>query len=109
MSRVPIHRKRRSKSRISWKYPVVVVSRSNKHMMAQVVDPVTGNTNMTFSSAQNVSTKGSKIDQASQVGGQVATYLKDQGISQVIFDRNGYRFHGRVEAVAKQLESEGLL
>ena len=92
--------------------PRLTVFRSNKHIYAQVIDD---SANKALASA-STATKGlsgemsgkSKRDQAKMVGAAVAKACKDNGITQVVFDRNGYAYHGRVSALADGAREGGL-
>jgi large subunit ribosomal protein L18 len=86
--------------------PRLVVFRSDKHIYAQLVDDDAGRTIATVSS-QKVE-NGKKTEKASEVGKQVAVIAKDWGISRVVFDRGGYKYHGRVKAVADGAREGGL-
>lgn len=89
--------------------PRVSVHRSNRHMMAQVIDDVAGLTLTTVSSRALAKTTGTKTEIAGQVGQTLAEQLKSKKITSVIFDRGRFRYHGRVKAVAEVLRQEGLL
>jgi large subunit ribosomal protein L18 len=92
--------------------PRLTVFRSNKHIYAQVIDDTV---NKAVASA-STATKGlsgelqgkSKKDQAKLVGAAVAKACKDNGINKVVFDRNGYAYHGRVSALAEGAREGGL-
>ena len=86
--------------------PRLVVFRSDKHIYAQLVDDTVGRTIVTVSS-QRV-TSGKKSEKAAEVGKQVAAVAKDKGITRVVFDRGGYKYHGRVKAVADGAREGGL-
>ncbi|MEJ7812576.1 MAG: 50S ribosomal protein L18 [Gemmatimonadaceae bacterium] len=86
--------------------PRLVVYRSLKHIYAQVVDDATGRT-LAAASDLGVA-EGKKGDRSLDVGKQVAARAKDAGITRVIFDRAGYRYHGRVKAVADGAREGGL-
>ena len=86
--------------------PRLVVFRSDKHIYAQLVDDDTGRTIATVSSTKVG--EGKKSDRAAEVGKQVAAVAKDRGITRVVFDRGGYKYHGRVKAVADGAREGGL-
>jgi large subunit ribosomal protein L18 len=86
--------------------PRLVVYRSDKHIYAQLVDDDAGRTIATVSSLKVAS--GKKTEKASEVGKQVAVVAKDKGITRVVFDRGGYKYHGRVKAVAEGAREGGL-
>ena len=78
--------------------PRLVVYRSLKHITAQIVDDVAGRTLMTVTSTAIES--GKKSEKSLEVGKRIAAKAKDAGITKVVFDRAGYKYHGRVKAVA---------
>jgi large subunit ribosomal protein L18 len=86
--------------------PRLVVFRSDKHIYAQLVDDDAGRTIATVSTLKVGS--GKKSEKASEVGKQVAEIAKDKGITRVVFDRGGYKYHGRVKAVADGAREGGL-
>ncbi|MDE3055027.1 MAG: 50S ribosomal protein L18 [Gemmatimonadota bacterium] len=86
--------------------PRLVVFRSLKHIYAQLVDDTTGRTLMTVSD-QGVPA-GKKAERSAQVGKAIAEQAKAAGISRVVFDRAGYKYHGRVKAVAEGAREGGL-
>ncbi len=87
--------------------PRLSVYRSNLHIYAQLVDDDAGRTIATVSSLK-VATTGKKTEKAAEVGKQVAVVAKDKGITRVVFDRGGYKYHGRVKAVADGAREGGL-
>jgi len=86
--------------------PRLVVFRSLKHIYAQLVDDVTNRTIATVSD-QKIE-QGKKSERAAAVGKLIAERAKTAGISRVVFDRAGYRYHGRVKAVADGAREGGL-
>ncbi len=92
--------------------PRLCVSRSNKHIYAQLVDDARGNTVAAVSTLSSLyrekaAVKGKK-EAAKVVGGLIAELAKAKGIERVVFDRNRYRYHGRVKAVADGAREGGL-
>ena len=86
--------------------PRLVVYRSLKHIYAQVVDDSTGRT---LAAASDLGVgEGKKAARSSEVGKQLAARAKEAGVTRVIFDRAGYRYHGRVKAVADGAREGGL-
>ena len=86
--------------------PRLSVFRSNKQIYAQVIDDVEGRT---LASASSLGMeKMPKIQQAEKVGALVAEKAKSAGIETVVFDRNGYLYHGRVQALADAARQGGL-
>ncbi len=94
--------------------PRLVVYRSAKHIYAQVVDDLTSKTLVSASdlipkkNAPADAPKGKKGERAKQVGALVAKRCIEKGITQVVFDRAGYRYHGRVSSVAAGARESGL-
>ena len=87
--------------------PRLAVFRSTSHIYAQVIDDVSGKTLAAASSAE-IKTKAAKAELSTQVGAAIASKAKAAGISTVVFDRGGYRYHGRVKALAEAARSGGL-
>jgi large subunit ribosomal protein L18 len=90
--------------------PRMSVFRSAKHIFVQVIDDNTGTTLASCGTLgkEGVQVDGDKKAQAKAVGEAIAKACMDKQIEQVVFDRNGYRFHGRVEAVATGARARGL-
>ena len=86
--------------------PRLVVFRSLKHITAQIVDDVKRRTILTVSSTDL--TSGKKTEKSTEVGKRIAARAKDAGITKVVFDRAGYKYHGRVKAVADGAREGGL-
>jgi large subunit ribosomal protein L18 len=85
--------------------PRLVVFRSLKHIYAQLVDDTA---NRTLATASDHKLTGKKSERSSEVGKLIAQKAKDAGFSRVVFDRAGYRYHGRVKAVADGAREGGL-
>lgn len=103
--------KRRIRKKISGTsmVPRLSVFRSNKQIYAQVIDDTTGKTLASASSFKNKATeKSNKVEQASIVGKELATKALKAGIETVVFDRNGYLYHGRVKSLADSARESGL-
>ena len=89
--------------------PRLSVFRSNKDIYAQVIDDEQGRTMASASSLKDKKAHGaSGLDQAKMVGQAVAEAAKAAGVAQVVFDRNGYLYHGRVKALADAARETGL-
>ena len=89
--------------------PRLAVFRSNKHIYAQVIDDVNGTTIASASSQESaVKGKSLTVDTASGVGILVAARAKDAGVSKVSFDRGGFKYHGRIRALADAARETGL-
>jgi len=107
--RIKIKRRIRKKVFGTAKLPRLTVFRSNKQIYAQLIDDLTGSTLVSASSFKNKEAeKGTKINQASVVGKLVADKAKIAGIETIVFDRNGYLYHGRVKALADSAREGGL-
>ena len=89
--------------------PRLSVFRSNKQIYAQVIDDSTGTTLVSATSYNNkAAAAGNKVDQAAAVGKEVAQKAIKAGIEKVVFDRNGYLYHGRVKSLADSARESGL-
>ncbi|MCX5756709.1 MAG: 50S ribosomal protein L18 [Gemmatimonadetes bacterium] len=99
------HIRVRSKVAGTEERPRLVVFRSHKHIYAQIVNDVTQRTLMSVSDS---ALKGKKSEKSTAVGKLVAEKAKAAGITKVVFDRAGYRYHGRVKAVADGAREGGL-
>ena len=86
--------------------PRLAVFRSAKHIYAQVIDDTQGRTIAHASSVTG--SDASKVEAAKSVGDAVAKACIDKGVNQVVFDRGGYRYHGRVRALAESAREAGL-
>jgi len=86
------------------------VYRSNKGIYAQIIDDVSGKTIVSASSLSKdfVATPGTKSDQSVAVGKLVAEKAIAAGIKDVVFDRNGYLYHGRIKSLAEGAREGGL-
>ena len=86
------------------------VHRSGKHIYAQVIDDVKGQTLASASSLEKDmrSKSGANVDAAKAVGTMVAKRAVEKGVKNVVFDRGGYLFHGRVKALADAARESGL-
>jgi len=88
------------------------VFRSSKHIYAQVIDDDAGVTVAAASSAEKAAREGLKtganVDAAKAVGKLIAERAKEKGVKDVIFDRGGYLYHGRVKALAEAARESGL-
>jgi large subunit ribosomal protein L18 len=90
--------------------PRLVVTRSSRHMVAQLVDDTTGRTVASASTleADLRGSDGSKVDKARVVGELIAQRAKAAGVELAVFDRGGNKYHGRVAAVADGAREGGL-
>lgn len=107
-------RKKRVRKKVSGSLqrPRLSVSRSLKHIYAQIIDDETGNTLAHASSlspeVKTDTTEGGKIQIAQNVGQLIAQKAKENQIEGVIFDRGGYLYHGRIKALADAARGAGL-
>ncbi len=90
--------------------PRLTVFRSAKHIYAQVVDDLSGMTLVAASTNEKAgnSAAGGNVAAAKQVGKSLADRARSAGIEAVVFDRNGYRYHGRIKALAESAREAGL-
>jgi large subunit ribosomal protein L18 len=90
--------------------PRLVVTRSSRHITAQVIDDVAGHTlaSATTMEAELRAASGDKTDKAKLVGVAVAERAKAAGVDQVVFDRAGNKYHGRIAALADGAREAGL-
>jgi large subunit ribosomal protein L18 len=103
------HRRVRGKLFGTAERPRLVVFRSNRGIEAQLVDDLEGKTLTAASWLQlKKSFKGSKTEQAAEVGKLLAQNAKQAGVETVVFDRAGYLYHGRVKALADAAREGGL-
>ncbi len=90
--------------------PRLSVFRSNKDIYAQLIDDLNGHTLASVSSREKglASLSGTKVEKSKAVGSELAKRAVTAGISQVVFDRGGYLYHGRVKALADGAREGGL-
>jgi large subunit ribosomal protein L18 len=88
--------------------PRLSVNRSSKHISVQVIDDAKGVTVAAASSLEKEFKGGKKSEDASTVGKLIAERAKKAGVTDVVFDRGGYIFHGRVKALADAAREGGL-
>lgn len=117
MALTKLERRKRIKMRIrnrltgSPERPRMCVFRSNKQIYVQLIDDLNGKTLISASSKEKdiaEKTGINKIEQAQLVGKTVAEKCKEKGIDTVVFDRNGYLYHGRVKSLADAAREGGL-
>ena len=113
LHRIRNHRKVRSKINGTPARPRLFVFKSNKYTYAGIVDDTKGTTLFSFSDNRKGLTekqkKENKTSRAFLVGTHLGKQAKEKGIVKVVFDRGGYRYHGRVKAVAEGARKAGLL
>lgn len=104
--RIRLKAKIRSKIKGTNDTPRLSVFRSNKFIYAQIIDDTKG---VTLVEASDIkTTKGTKTERAQIVGKEIATKAKAKGIASVVFDRNGFKYTGRVKLVADEARKGGL-
>ncbi len=87
--------------------PRLIVFRSLIHTYAQLIDDDSGKIIIGTSDIKS-KVKGTKVEKAKNIGLELAKLAKDKKVSSVIFDRNGYKYHGRVKAIAEGAREGGL-
>lgn len=89
--------------------PRLNVYRSSNHMYAQLVDDIAGKTLVEASTLSlKMKTKAGNVEAAKAVGAEIAKKAQAQSIGQVVFDRNGFLYHGRIKALAESAREAGL-
>ncbi|MBF0492013.1 MAG: 50S ribosomal protein L18 [Deltaproteobacteria bacterium] len=106
-----LKRKQRIRKKVlgSTERPRLSVFRSLNHIYAQIIDDAKQQTLVSFSSASKAfGTSGGNVSAAKKVGEFLANLALEKGIKKVVFDRNGYIYHGRVKALADAAREKGL-
>ena len=108
-ARLKRHRRVRAKISGTAERPRLNVFRSSKHIYAQLIDDVNGVTLASASSMdKSFEGNGGNAEGARKVGEMIAKNAADKGISEVVFDRGGYLYHGRVQSLAEGARENGL-
>ncbi len=102
------HERVRTKVSGTAERPRLNVFRSNAHIHVQIIDDTTGTTLVSANSVEMKLENGGNIAAATAVGSEVAKRALAKGITEVVFDRGGYIYHGRVKAVAEAAREAGL-
>jgi large subunit ribosomal protein L18 len=102
------HTRVREKIRGSAARPRLAVFRSLTHIYAQLVDDDAGTTLAAASSLDAKDKKGKRTELAKTVGTLLGDRAKQKGVTEVVFDRGGYRYHGRVKALAEGVRAAGV-
>ncbi|MEX2090796.1 MAG: 50S ribosomal protein L18 [Candidatus Paceibacterota bacterium] len=100
------HKRVRAKISGTSSRPRIAIFKSNQYIYAQVIDDESGKTLLSVSDMETK--KGKKTEKAFDIGEGLAVKMKDKRILDVVFDRGGYKFHGRVKAVAEGLRKGGI-
>lgn len=106
--RIKRHARIRNKISGTKDVPRLNVFRSNAQIFAQLIDDENGVTLVSSSSLELKIKNGGNAEGAKLVGADIAKKAKKKGISKVVFDRSGYEYHGRVEALAEGARENGL-
>lgn len=103
------HARVRKRIRGTAQRPRLAVYRSNKYIYAQVIDDIEGRTIVAASSQESdLRSERLNVETASKVGELLASRAKEVGVDAVVFDRGGYKFHGRIKALAEAARKQGL-
>lgn len=115
MSKIKSRVRRAAKTKAQIKrlgVPSIVIFRSNKHIYAQVVESTEkGNVVKTSASSKEKEfekSKGNKVDLAKKVGELLGKRIVESGLKSLAFDRSGYKYHGRVKALAEGVREQGV-
>jgi large subunit ribosomal protein L18 len=106
------HRRVRAKVSGTPERPRLAVYRSLQHIYAQVIDDRAGRTLVAASTVEpalRAQATGTKTERAQLVGAEIARRARAAGIERVVFDRGGYKYHGRVKALAEAARAAGLV
>lgn len=87
--------------------PRLSIYRSNSNIYAQIIDDTTGKT-LAASSDLKMKKEGTKVEMAKKVGADIASKAKGAKVKEVVFDRGGFAYHGRVKALAEGARENGL-
>lgn len=88
--------------------PRVSVDRSHKHIYAQIVDDLTHKTIASHSDLKVKKSKAKPVEIAKEIGMELGKLAVEKGVKKVVFDRRGFKYHGRVKALADGLRESGL-
>jgi large subunit ribosomal protein L18 len=108
VARLRRHSRVRNKVSGTAEMPRLNVFRSNENIFAQIIDDTKGNTLVSSSSVELKIKNGGNVEAAKLVGKDIAEKAKKAKINKVVFDRGGYLYHGRVEALAEAARENGL-
>ena len=111
LRRIKIKKRVRGKISGNSEKPRLSIFRSNNEIYAQLIDDLSGKTLLSYSSKNKEfsETGKSKSDKAYEVGKKIAESAKQNGINTIVFDRNGYLYHGRVKKLADGAREGGLI
>lgn len=112
-SRIKRKNRVRKKIRGTSERPRLNVFKSAKHIYAQLINDTTGSTVASFSTLSQELGSGLKytgnLEAATKVGSMIAKVALEKGVSKVVFDRNGFLYHGRIKALAEAAREQGLI
>ncbi len=112
ISRQRIHQRIRGRMHGTAERPRLAVFRSLHHIYAQVIDDEKGRTLASFSSVAKEARAdlkgGGNLSSAKTIGQKLAERLKEKGIKKIVFDRGGFKYHGRIKALADALREKGI-
>ncbi len=108
LHRITRHKRVRAKITGTAKVPRISVFRSSKNIFVQFIDDVAGKTLLSNSLKSKDKTKGNKTSVAGKIGEMLAKKAQEAGIKQGVFDRGGFRYHGRVKALVEGLRQGGI-
>src|SRR5712692_5304254 len=108
--RIAVHRRIRRKVRGSTERPRLAIYRSLNHIYAQIIDDYRGQTLVSAATTEKElrGTTGGNVEAARRIGTAIAERALAKGIDQVVFDRGGYLYHGRVKALTEAAREAGL-
>lgn len=111
--RVKKHNRMRNRFAGTAERPRLAVFRSNNHMYAQIIDDTVGNTLVSATTLEKEIkaelNKTNDVEAAAYLGKVIAKRAMDKGISEVVFDRGGFLYHGKIEALAEAAREAGLV
>ena len=106
--RLKIRKSIRAKISGTKERPRVSVFKSNKAVYAQIIDDMSGNTMVSCSSVEIKKFGKNNVESSKEVGLKLAEKAKKKGIKEVLFDRGGYLYHGRIKELAMGIRSKGI-
>jgi large subunit ribosomal protein L18 len=106
--RARVHNRIRAKVSGTSARPRLAVFKSNNYIYAQAIDDTTGNTLASASSLELKETKAKKMEKSLLVAQSLYKKLQEKNISEIVFDRGGFKYHGRVKVLAEELRKLGI-
>lgn len=110
LQQIKLRRIRRIRSKIKGtkEIPRLCVTRTNKHIYAQLIDDINHHTLLSASSYKYQGDKINKTEMAKLIGKLIAQKAKEKGIKKAVFDKRHYRYHGRIKALVESARENGL-